>query len=288
MKTETRAIPPDVLEDIAYLSRSPYRIRILRALTNGPYTRRELEEFTEATRTTLDRIVNELEERGWAERTMDGDYAATSVGNLLVAQFMPFIGSVTAIKQLDEAVTWLPSDELSIGMHHFSDASVRRPAQGDPMETIDDFTDLIQDTTEFRVLTDLAAPVPLAQAIRDRIVAGQLTAEFVIADEVIEYIRARPDRQKRWRAMIEGGARVFQHEAAIPCNTYIFDDTVFIKKGGVEPIEEGYGVPIQSRNEAVLAWANDLIDQCRNTATRVDAEALVGASTVSETDPGTT
>lgn len=287
MPTESSAIPSEALEDIAYLSRSPNRIRILHSLTEGPYTRRELEDFTEASRTTLDRIVNELGERGWAERTMEGDYVATPVGNHLVDQFMPFADSVKAIRQLGEAVAWFPSDELSIGMHHFKDASVRRPAQDDPMETIDYFTDLIQDTTEFRVLTDLAAPVPLAEAMRDRIVAGGLTAEYVIADEIIEYIRARPDRQTRWREMIEGGASVFRYEAAIPCNMYIFDDTVLIKKGGVEPIEEGYGVPIQIDNETVLEGAHDLIDHCRNAATRVDAEALAGASTVPETDPAT-
>lgn len=287
MATERREIPSDALEDIAYISRSPNRLRILDALTNGPYTRRELEEFTEASRTTLDRIVNELEERGWAERTMDGDYVATSVGNRLVDQFMPFIDSIVAIRQLDEAVAWVPTDELPISLHHFRDASVRWPAQDDPMETIDYFTDLIEDTTEFRVLTDLAAPAPLAKAMRDRIVAGRLTAEYVVADEIIEYIRARSNRQTRWREMIEGGASVFRYEETIPCNMYIFDDTVLIKKGGVEPVGEGYGVPIRSENETVLSWAHDLIDQCRDAAIPVDAAAFTEGATVSETDSGT-
>jgi len=285
--TESRAIPPDALEDIAYLSRSPNRIRILHALSKGPYTRRELEEFTEASRTTLDRIVNELEERGWAERTMDGSYVATPDGNLLVEELMPFIDSVVAIRQLDEAVAWIPTEELSISMQHFSDASVRWSAQTDPMETIDYFTDLIEETTEFRILTNLAAPVPFAAAIRDRILAGRLTAEFVVADEIIEYMWSQPDRQKRWQEILEGDASMFRHQGTIPCNMYIFDDTVLIKKGGAEPIKEGYGVPIESENERVLSWAHDLIDQYRNAATPVDTEALAEASPVPETDSGT-
>ncbi len=274
MPAESKGIPPDALEDIAYLSRSSNRITILDALTDGSYTRRELEEFTEASRTTLDRIVNELEERGWAERTMDGDYVATPVGNHLVEHFMPFIDSVVAIRQLDEAVAWVPTDELSIGMQHFSDASVRWSAQGDPMETIDYFTDLIQETTEFRILTNLAAPVPFAEAIRDRILAGRLTAEFVVAEEIIEYMWAQPDRLMRWQEILEGDAGMFRHEGTIPCNMYIFDDTVLIKKGGAEPIKEGYGVPIQSDDERVLSWAHELIDQCRNAATRVDPKVF--------------
>jgi len=62
---------------------------------------------------------------------------------------------------------------------------------------------------------------------------------------------------------------------------------VLIKKGGAEPIKEGYGVPIESENERVLSWAHDLIDQYRNAATPVDTEALAEASPVPETDSGT-
>ncbi|WP_436924570.1 helix-turn-helix transcriptional regulator [Halosimplex amylolyticum] len=287
MTTESGAVPPDALEDIAYLSRSPNRVRILDALTDGPYTRRELEAFTEASRTTLDRIVNELEERGWAERTIDGDYVATPIGDHLVDQFMPFVDSIVAIRRLDEAVAWIPTDDWPIGLHHFRDASVRWPAQDDPMETIDYFIDLMQNTTEFRVLTNLAAPAPLATAMRDRVVAERLTVECVVSAEIVEYMRARPDRQTRWREMIEGGASLFRYEGVVPCNMYIFDDTVLIKKGGAEPIEEGYGVPIQSENETVLSWAHDLMDQCREAAIPVDAEAFTEGSTLSETSSNT-
>jgi len=287
MHTRGDAIPPDALDDVAYLSRSANRVAILDALTQGPYSRRRLTELTGASRTTLDRIVNELEDRGWAERTTDGDYIATPEGNYLMQQFRPFIDSVEAIRQLEGVVEWLPNDELDIGLQHFSDASVRWPAQDDPMETIDYFTDLIQDTTEFRVLANLAAPTPLAEAMRDRIVTGQLTAEYVVAEEIIEYIQMRPDRKTRWREMLESGASVFRHEGTIPCNMFIFDDTVLIKKGGTEPIAEGYGVPLESESETVLSWAHDLIDQHRNAAISVDTEAFAERSTVSETNPET-
>ena len=272
-------IPSAALEDIAYLSRSQNRIGILEALASGPYTRRELEAFTEASRTTLDRIVNELEERGWAERTVDGEYVTTPTGQQLLEQLLPFIDAVVAIRQLGDAIAWLPAAELSIGLHHFRDATVRRPEQDDPMVTIDYFTELIQDTTQFRVLTDLAAPVPLARAMRDRIVAGEMTAEYVVADGIIEYTKEKSDRRTRWREMTEEGASVFRYEGAIPCNMYIFDDRLLLKKGGTEPIEEGYGVPIESTDGTVLAWGHDLIDQCRAAATRVDASTFAEEST---------
>ena len=274
MSIEREQIPRETIEDIAYLSRSGNRIRILDTLTEGPYSRRELEECTEASRTTLDRIVKELEERGWAERTTNGDYVATSVGTHLVAQLMLFIDSVTAIRQLGEAVEWLPDDKLSIGLHHFSDAFVRRPEQGDPIETGEYFLELFRDTREFRVLTNLAAPGPVARKLRERIVAGEMTAECVITRDVVELNRRNTERSARWRDMVQAGADVFAHSGPIPCNMYIFDDIVLIKKGGPKPINDAYGVPIQSENEAVLSWGHSLIDECRADATRVDAETF--------------
>jgi hypothetical protein len=42
MLTRNDTVPIEALEDIAYLSRSPNRVRILDALTRDPYSRREL------------------------------------------------------------------------------------------------------------------------------------------------------------------------------------------------------------------------------------------------------
>ena len=271
MDERNEAIPIEAWEDVEYLSRSPNRVMLLDTLTEAPYSRRDLAEVTGVSRTTLDRIVNELEARGWVRRTTDGTYVGTPVGVHLMAQVRPFIDSVEAIRRLEGAVAWLPVDELSIGLQHFRDASVIRPEQDDPMETVDYFTELVRDTTTFRVVTHLAPPGPLAQAMRDRIVAGELNAEYVLTGELIEYLRTQPERRERWREIMEGGGDVSRVQGPIPCNLWIFDDTVFIKKSGPGPIEDSYGVPIQSRNETVRSWAHELVDDHQSDATRIDS-----------------
>lgn len=272
MSTERDPIPRDAIADVAYLSRSSNRIMILDALTSGPHTRRELADGTDASRTTVDRIVNELDERGWAERTTDGDYVATPAGTHLVAQLLPLIDAVTAIRRLGEAVAWLPHDELSIGLHHFKDASVRCPEQGDPIATGEYFVELLRETTEFRVLTNLAAPGPVASALCDRVRTGELNAECVITHDVVQLIHENTDRSARWRDMVAAGADVFAHSGQIPCNLYIFDETILLKKGGPKPIDDAYGVPIRSENDAVVSWGHELIDDYRAAATRLAPE----------------
>lgn len=275
MTSRDDRLPITSLEDIAFLSRSANRVLILDGLTDGPFSRRTLADRTGVSRTTLDRIVNELEERGWAERTKDGEYVATPRGRHLMRGFRPLLETVEALHRLDDAVTWLPVDELSIGLEHFSDASVFRPESEDPVETIDYFNELLQDTSEFRLLTHLAPPEPLGATLHERISAGRMTMEGVLTDELFDYLGSAHDRSERWRSMIEAGIDLHRHEGPIPCNLWVFDDILLIKKSGPDPIDESYGVPIASENETVRTWANELIDEWMDTATPVKAGAFV-------------
>ena len=283
MPERNSGLPNAALEDIAYLSRSANRVVILDSLTEGPYSRGTLANQTGVSRTTLDRIVNELEERGWVERTTEGEYAATAHGRHLMRRFRPFLGSVEALDRLDDALTWLPVDELDIGLEHFSDAVVRRPESEDPIEAIDFIDDLLGNASEFRVLAHLGPPEPLGTTLHERVTAGRMTMDGVITDELFRYLRSTPKRANRWRALVEAGSDLHRHEGPIPCNLWIFDETVLIKKSGPEPIDESYGVPIVSENDTVRSWAHDLIDEWMDASSPIDVTAFEADPTA----PGT-
>ncbi len=268
MREARTDLSTDALEDIAYLSRSANRVRILDVLIDGSYTRGELAELTEASRTTVDRIINELEDRGWVERRNDGTYVATARGDHLMVRFRPFIDAVEALNGLDEAITWLP-DDLSIGLEHFKDAIVRQPEGDDPVEAVEYMTDLVDRTTEFRFLAHLVPPEPFEVTMAERVASGEMRLEGVATTAVIQYIGGRPDRLERWGELLETGARVHRTDDSIPCNLWIFDDHVFIKKSGPGAIDDAYSVPIISQNPTVRAWADDLIDEWLETSTPV-------------------
>lgn len=269
MTVASDRVPDGALEDIAYLSRSDNRLVILTALTEGPHTRQELEEVTGVSRATIGRVVNEFEERHWANRTTEGDYVATPTGHHMATQFTPFAESIEAVRRLGEAVEWLPTDELSIGLHHFRDAVVKRPENNDPMEIIDYFTDQIRDASEVRVLTHFAPPEPFAKSMRDGFDTGRLNGTFVLTRELVEYLHSRSARLERWRANVEAGADVYQYDGDIPCNVLIIGDTVFVKSSRSDSVKLSYAEPIVSENEIVRSWANDLIDTYRNEANQI-------------------
>lgn len=274
MTTDSEGVPAGALEDVAYLTRSINRIEILAAVADEPRTRSALTAVGDASRTTVDRIVNELEQRGWVERTADGEYAATTTGSHLVAELEPCLDAVAAIRRLGRAVEWLPADELTIGLEHFRDASVYRPERDDPIETVDLMVDLVHETSEIRVLTHLSPPIPIAQAMADGVTTGRLRGTYVVTPDLIATLREHPDRRERWRTMLRAGAGVYRYDGALPCNLFVFDGTVLLKKSRPGHRRESYGVPIVSENDTVRAWANELFERYRADATPVDAETF--------------
>lgn len=280
MSDPTGARSADALEDIAYLTRSGNRVAVLDSLATGPHTPSELTDVTDASRPTLGRILNEFEERGWTERTDDG-YVATPTGEHVVTEFSPFARAMTAIRRLGDAVSWLPSDELTIGLHHFHDATVRRPDRYDPMDTVDVVTERLWEATEFHVLTHLVAPEPKQKAMLDGVTSGRLDTKIVLTDDLVSYLRDVPKRAAWAREFVAEGARVYRYDDSIPCNLFVIDDTVLV---GESHPESGHPYAlIESENETVRAWACDLIESYR-----ADADRIVPGSTgaeVSEDEP---
>jgi predicted transcriptional regulator len=262
----------DALADIAYLARSSNRVEILGAIVSQPRSPRELVETTGSARSTLERILTELEERGWVERTSEGEYVSTDAGKFVIDEFTPVVEAMEAIRNLGETLSWLPRDKLSISLSHFSDAIVRRP--DDPAEAIDYMTEVIRDTENFRVISHLIPPEPPAKAIHDGVKTGRLDFEYVLTEDVIEFLSDHSERRERWGQTVDAGADLWAWAGPIPCNLWIFDETVWIKKSRPGSIQDTYAVPIISDDDTVRAWSHDLIDSYRDAATAVDSEAF--------------
>lgn len=280
----SETVPTGALDDVAFLSRSANRVEILQAIASGPAPRRELASLTDTSRTTLDRIVNELEDRGWVERTTAGEYAATPAGRHLLGQFLSVVRSAEAIRQLGDAVAWLPTDELSIGLYHFADATVVRPDGDDPIDTVDYMTELIRPASTFRALTHLTPPGPFSRAMCEGVVSDRLTVEGVVTAGNLQRLRGQPDRRERWRDLLEAGAGLYRWDGPVPCNLWIADETVLIKGSDPEVVDEAYGVPIVTEDETVRSWAHDLIDEYRDGATRVDVDDFTESASTAD-DP---
>ena len=257
------------LADIAYLARSANRVKILNALVSGSYTSRDLKQATGVSRSTLERIVSELEGRDWIERTTRGEYTATTVGEFAMSEFAPLADSMTTLRTLGDAVDYLPREELSIGLHHFSEASVRAPNSNSATAPAAYMAKLLREATEFACLVRVAPSLGFEIAMRDRAATGELTTEHVVTEDELAYIAEQPDRVRRWREYLEAEVDVFCYAGDIPCNLFVIDETVLVLDR--EPTVCAF---IESENETVRTWARDVIEAYRMEADRLQADVF--------------
>lgn len=263
------------MANVAYLARSTNRVEILETLVTGPYTSRELEATTGVSRSTLERILSELQERGWAERATEGGYTATAAGEFAVTEFTPLIGAMAALRRLGDAVDWLPRDELSIALHHFDDATVRTPESNSVTAPAAYMTTLLRDAGEFACLVRIAPPLGFEITMRDRAVAGALTTEHVVTEDELAYIAEQPGRVRRWREYLETGVDVYCYDGDVPCNLFVIDETVLVVDR--EPDVCAF---IETDDETVRSWARDVIGTYRAEADRLHPEAFDGRASV--------
>jgi predicted transcriptional regulator len=114
----------------------------------------------------------------------------------------------------------------------------------------------------------------LLQAIRDGVVSGRLTLQAVSSQEHTNFPTEQSSRRTLWRDILETDADIYLCEGPIPCNLWIIDETVLIKKSRPGSIDDSYGAPIVSTDSTVRSWARDLIDRYQNNATRIDVSIL--------------
>lgn len=263
--------PPsdDALDTIAYLARSENRVCLLDALSNRPYTRRDLVDATGVSSATVGRVLQELQSRGWAKRTQDG-YMTTPTGTQVVDEFEPFIETIETIQHLGDAVDWIPTDELSIELYHFNDATVRRPERYDPAEVTDFFIKLLKETSSFHTLTHLVPIEAKEQLLLRGTRSGHLDVSVVVTEGLLNYLCDHPGHRNRWKNILEAGAHLSCYDERVPCNLFIFDDTLILGNS-----HSNSGHPYEclvSKNSTVLSWARELFDRYQGNSEDIDRD----------------
>lgn len=272
-----RGIPSDRLEDVAYLTRSENRLAVLEALRREVLPSSELRERTGASRPTLNRILRDFEERGWAERTREGGYEATVQGDQIAIEVTRLVDAMETIKTLADIGAVLPTEELWISIRHFRDATVRQPEGFDPAALGRYIAGLLEEATSFYWLTYVGPPASLDDAVKEGVMSGRLTAEGVITESLVEYYGEDPQTERfgEWyqteelQPNTEAGIRLYRYDGSLPCNLFVVDDVVLIENSQVSTVDPG--TIIESRNHAVRTWARDLIDGYIEDAEQVDA-----------------
>jgi predicted transcriptional regulator len=271
-------VPEEVLGDVAYLARSPNRVRILRALVSAPASTRELRDRTGTSKTTCNRILNEFAERSWARQTPGGSYEATSRAEHVAVQFRRFVESMATVRELGddvavipaEELAWGPDGELTLGVHQFADATVKRKRPQQKGVGRAEIVDAFRTTSTIHTVCDGAPPRIVGEALQDRADEDELSGAGVFSAELFAYLRDHHEAPPDWADVIEAGVPAYRYDGATPNNITVTDESTFV----FSETSDGTMAVVISQNDAVREWGIDVVERYRDRAERIDPTAF--------------
>lgn len=258
------------LDDIAFLSRSNNRVRVMSELASGGRTRRELRESIDVSKPTLGRVLAGFEERDWI-RSDGREYALTPIGRLLAEEFEGMMETVEATQELRDLAPRLPLEEMDFDIRLLSEARITRPTPEDASAHVRREEALLAESEQVRFLCNQAHP-PTVEAYRDRVVEDGLSMEAIITGDAIDAASEDPAMRPHLRDLVESDrATIYRTDDPVSVMVGLIDDLV-----SIVPLDES-GVPcafIESERDPVREWVSDTLADYRAGAEAVEPDAL--------------
>ncbi|WP_372911768.1 helix-turn-helix transcriptional regulator [Salinigranum sp.] len=261
----------DALAELRFLASSANRVRVLEALSDGATTRREVEARTGVARSTVARALDEAAERDWVD-SEGSRYWTTPEGEARLSAFRTYLETTAGMQHLGPALRWLPDPVRALDYRHLRDAELTYPTDDNPAAPFDRGLAVLEAADEYRSLTQNSFPRYMA-VVRDRVVAGVLDFEGIVADAFVETLRGEPDRARVWHDLAD---RVWVYDGHVPVNLQVADGTAVIWLCG--PDHDGDDVVVkgllESDDPAVVSWAESYYREFRAEADPIETTGL--------------
>jgi len=239
------------LQDVEFLARSPYRVDALAALSEGPRSRAELRELTDASASTVGRLLCEFEKRRWIRRN-GHRYEATQLGRFVAGGMAELIDRIETERALRDVWGLLGARRDGLRIEMVSDAEVTVAVAEDPYAPVNRFVSLLGGTDRFRFVGfDLALVEPCRDELRGLILAG-MEAEIIDPPNAARYV-ASTYREHCAEPLESGNLTIRVHDDLPTYGLALFDDRVGIS--GYDPESGSVRVMIDTDSVQVRRWA---------------------------------
>ena len=259
------------LDDIEFLARSEHRVTALAALARRPQSRADLRALTEASASTIGRMLREYEERNWVSR--DGhQFEATQLGAFVASGMRELIERIETEQQLRDVWQWLPTEASGFTFEMGSSAVVTVAEADDPYGPVNRFASLLQETDQFRFAGfDVALLEPCRDELSQRIVDGMHT-EIIDPPSVARYILSTY-KEHCSEPLESGNLTVRLHDDLPAYGVSLFDDRVAVS--GYNPDSGTVQVLLDTDAPEAREWAESTYDSYRREARPLALETAV-------------
>ncbi|WP_049972478.1 helix-turn-helix transcriptional regulator [Haladaptatus cibarius] len=228
------------------------RANTLRALSEHPLARSELQADIGVSRTTTHRIVRDLTEKSLVRR-VDGNYELTPLGRIVATEVGELQDTVELATRLEPLLPAL--DGTGINVELFTDATITVQEPGDPYRPVRRFVSLLRDSETLRGFDTTTIAPMYVDEIRENIFDGMQT-EIIYLPTVIDQLFT-DHREATSHAIEIGNLDLLVHEQ-LPFGLVMFDDRIGI--GGYD--DTGVlRIFADTTNPDVRTWAESLYEQ---------------------------
>lgn len=248
----------DLSRDVIKLLHDRYTI--LRTLSDGPRTKRELLPAIEISRSTLDDVMRRLDNAGLVTYT-DGEWHLTVYGHCAFEVHQRYREQLSNLQEVASLVD-MPSEEILFDSSLLMDADVHSSdgvIQGDVMQVL---LDAIADATRFRIFTPRVLAAYVEPFYENALDGDDPRVEIIVPPTLFDELRATfPDLIRE--TVTDSPISFFTADVPDTFGLWIADhDHVGVLVFG----ESGVRGIIVNDTDVSLRWAENQYEQVRQSA----------------------
>lgn len=260
------------LGGIGFLARSQQRIEVLNAVRTEPRTRDDFQTLTDTSPATLSRILADLEDRDWIDRT-NHRCRPPPRGMGTAATFTQLLSNLAAAGALDELPGWPPTGEFEFELTWLEDAQVSLAIYWEaPTRSIRQVAELVR-SADYTRLVGPGGAREVAESIRTLIDKCNGTFEGVVEARGVETIRDDDVLREHFQG-IPGSDRAtipYLDENRLLLLEAIVDDTVVLC-GSEDRVMAHHTTT--SDHERVNAWVKSHFEAAKANPRPRDIDAI--------------
>ncbi|MDY7082982.1 MAG: MarR family transcriptional regulator [Halobacteria archaeon] len=210
---------------IRFLAGSPNRERVLDSLTENPGDVRDLRDRLDIPRTTLQKNIRELEEKGWVEK-VQGGYTSTTVGEIIVGHIKDCREGVQTTMELEPFLKWVPASEFDIDIGAFEDSDITVPEPPNPRGAERRVFNKVTSSNDLKFMSPVLRPM-MVETLYEHLTENEVHADITVSSDVIEVIKSDYPEVIDAVATSER-VELREYTGDIPFITMIFEDMVMM------------------------------------------------------------
>lgn len=238
---------------------------VLAELIDGPVDKRDLTDRVDASRSTVDRAVRELEDAGLAKRQSRG-YVATLVGRLGLDCFRAYRREARTLFGAEDALEPLPADcDLPLEFVGTAETEVAsRPAPYRPMQRVHD---AIAAADEFRIVLPVLYDSRFLEHCYEHAVEEGNPTSLVVDESVVETAmndfpeQTRKKTECEWFS-VETGKTPAYGLLLTTCDG-VTEATAIVFGRSMGPVH----AVLQTDDPVAVRWAEAQFERCLRDAT---------------------